>query len=159
MASRPRNVLSRANVLLPHNLLVILLVSTTWPQRALVRAQLEQDTKQQVIATESEEGALQWLATTRFALVILDTQGIPPTSPLVDVLRQQQVPLVILTGAFDRGQWSAVMSELNVRSVLTRPILIGELSATAKKALSSHLHHAQHLRTSGAEKAPHEHRG
>jgi hypothetical protein len=52
---------------------MILLISATWPERALVRAQLEEDSRQQVIGTDTAEAALGWLATTRFALVVLDT--------------------------------------------------------------------------------------
>jgi DNA-binding response OmpR family regulator len=112
---------------------MLLFLSAGWPERALVRAQLEEETGQQVIGTDTVEAALDWLSTTRFALVILDTQGIAPDPRLLGALRSKQVPLFVLTGAFDRDQWQAAIADLNVRSVLTRPIRIGELTAAIRR--------------------------
>lgn len=102
-----------------------------------MRAQLEAETRQQVMATDSAEATLDWLATTRFALVILDTRGISPESLLVETLRTQQTPLVLLTGAFDRDQWQVAITGLNVRSVLTRPVFIGELARAVRRAVTA----------------------
>jgi DNA-binding response OmpR family regulator len=116
---------------------MILLISATWPERALVRAQLEEESGNQVIGTDSVEAALDWLATTRFALVILDTRGFAPDLRLLEALRSSQTPLCVVTGAFDRGEWQAAVADLNVRAVLTRPVLIGELTRAARRAMSA----------------------
>lgn len=114
---------------------MILLISTAWPERALVRAQLEEDTQQQVIGVDTPEAALEWLATARFALVILETQGISPDSSLVETLRRHKTPVLLVTGAFDRAEWEPITANLNVRSTITRPVLIGEVSRAARVAL------------------------
>ena len=109
---------------------MILLLSARWPQRALLRAQLAEDTGAEVVAADTADGALRLLADSDFDLFVLDTQGLARDERLVGAVRAAQQPLIVVTGAFDAG-WSGCWSELNVRALLIRPVFIGEVSSAA----------------------------
>src|SRR5262249_42342264 len=115
----------------------ILLVSANWPQRALIRAQIEADTNRDVIGADSAESAVQWLRDASFALVVLDTQGLQPDPQLLEALGAQRTPLLLVTGPFDRANWAAAVAGLEVRATLVRPLFIGDLTQAARLALNS----------------------
>jgi AmiR/NasT family two-component response regulator len=115
----------------------ILLVSASWPQRALVRAQLVADTDRDVVGADSAASAIQRLGAASFALVVLDTQGLSPDPRLVDALCAQRTPLVLVTGPFDQARWAAAVARLEVRATLVRPLFIGDLTHTVRLALNS----------------------
>ena len=133
----PDTVTTKADTRGPRPTDMLLLISSAWPERALVRAQLEEDTRQQVMATDTVDGAVEWLSARRFALVILDTHRIAPDDRLLEPLRSSQTPVVVLVGAFDRDEWQPFIAGLNVRSVVTRPIRIGDLSDAIRHATAT----------------------
>ena len=114
---------------------MILLLSANWPQRALLRAQLCEDTGREVVGAQSAEDALRWLATTRFDLLVLDTQGLPPDERLLGSIRAHRLPLVVVTGPSDRARWSPALAGLDVRAVRLRPVFIGDVTRAARAAL------------------------
>jgi DNA-binding response OmpR family regulator len=114
---------------------MILLLSANWPQRALLRAQLREDTGHEVVAVDAAQEALRWLRRTGFDLLILDTQGLVPDDHLLNTLRAQRAPLVVVTGPFDEPHWSSRWPDLDVRALLVRPVFIGEVSRAARMAL------------------------
>jgi DNA-binding response OmpR family regulator len=116
---------------------MILLLSANWPQRALLRAQLREDTGQEVVAVDTAEEALRWLADARFALLVLDTQGLLPDERLLSALGARDTPLLVVTGPFDQPYWSDRWSSLDVRALLVRPVFIGEVSRAARALLGA----------------------
>ena len=115
---------------------MILLLSTIWPERALLRAQLEADTGQRVVGTDSPEAAVEWLGIARFALLLLDTQAMAPDRRLLDMLRAHAIPLLLLTGNFGRTDWEAALAGLDVKAVLVRPLFIGDVTRAARQAIN-----------------------
>jgi hypothetical protein len=115
----------------------ILLVSANWPQRALIRAQIEADTDRDVVGADSAESAAQWLRAASFALVIVDTQGLSPDPRLLEALGTQRTPLLLVTGPFDQARWTGAVAGLEVRATLVRPLFIGDLTHTVRLALNS----------------------
>jgi DNA-binding response OmpR family regulator len=116
---------------------MILLLAASWPQRALLRAQLGADTGQEVVAVDTAEAARRWLATTDFDLVVLDTHGLMPDEDLLSMLRARCARVLVVTGPFDEPQWSSCWSDLDVRAVLVRPVFIGEVTRAARAALEA----------------------
>jgi DNA-binding response OmpR family regulator len=116
---------------------VIILLAATWPERALIRAQLAQDTGLPVVGTDSCESAIEWLATTPFALAVVDTQGLVPDPRLVDALRARGTPVLLLTGSFNQAEWNLATAELDVKEMLVRPMLIADLTRAAARLLLS----------------------
>jgi DNA-binding NarL/FixJ family response regulator len=116
---------------------VILLLAATWPQRALVRAQLAADTGLQVVGTDSCESAVEWLRTAPFALVIVDTQRLLPEPQLLDALRLQHVPVLLLTNAFNQTEWTQAAGGLDVRGLLVRPVFIADLTRAAARLVGN----------------------
>ena len=114
---------------------MILLLSANWPQRALLRAQLCEDTGLEVVGAQSAADALRWLASTRFDLLVLDTQGLPPDERLLTSIRARRLPLVVVTGPSDHARWGHSLSDLDVRAVHVRPVFIGEVTRAAGAAL------------------------
>jgi len=112
------------------------LVSANWPQRALIRAQIEADTGRDVVGADSAESAIQWLRDAAFALVILDTQGLSPDPQLLEALGAPRTPLVLVTGPFDQARWAVAVADLEVRATLVRPLFIGDLTHTVRLALN-----------------------
>ena len=113
----------------------ILLVSATWPQRALLKAQLE-ETGFEVIGTATPEEALDWLTDgPAFDLVILDTQHLPPDPRLLRQLGDRGLPTIVLTGPFDRARWERVLPGVNVRATLVRPVFIREVVRAVRDVL------------------------
>ena len=110
---------------------MILLLAATWPQRALIRAQLAADTGLRVVGTDASESAIEWLATTRFALVVVDAQGLAPDARLLDALRVQRTPVLLLTSSVIETEWNLAAAELDVREKVVRPVLIGDLTRAA----------------------------
>jgi DNA-binding NtrC family response regulator len=112
---------------------VILLVCASWPQRALVRAQLAADTGLEVIGADSCESAVAWLTTHVFAVVVIDTSGLIPDSRLVGVLRVRGTPVLLLTSAASRAEWTEATAGVNVQQILVRPVFIGEVAGAATR--------------------------
>jgi DNA-binding response OmpR family regulator len=116
---------------------MILLLSANWPQRSLLRAQLGEETGQEVVGVDTIEEALRWLATTRFDLVVLDTQGLVPNERLLSGLRARRAPVLVVTGPYDQPHWSSRWSNLDVRALLVRPVFIGQVARAARTALET----------------------
>ena len=112
---------------------MILLLAATWPQRALIRAQLAADTALRVVGTDSCKSAIEWLATTPFSLVVVDTQGLAPDPRLLDALRVRPTPVLLLTGSFNGTEWKLAAAGLDVKEILVRPVLIGDLTRAAAR--------------------------
>ena len=115
----------------------ILLICANWPQRALIRAQLAADTGREVVGADSAATAAAWLLRERFALVILDTQGLSPDPRLVETLGARSAPVLVVTGPFDQARWAEALAGLAVRARLVRPLFIGDITRSARLALSA----------------------
>jgi hypothetical protein len=107
---------------------MLLLLSANWPQRALLRAQLLHDTREEVVAVDTAADALAWLVGAAFDLVVVDTQGLAPDAALLSVLEAHGQPVAVVTGPLDAARWSGYWSNLDIRAVLVRPVFIGEVS-------------------------------
>jgi DNA-binding response OmpR family regulator len=112
-------------------------VCATWPQRALIRAQLAADTGRAVVGADGTAMALRWLQSASFALVVLDTQGLAPDPRLVEAIGARRTPVVLVTGPFDRARWAAALAGLEARATLVRPIFIGNIARAVRLVLSS----------------------
>jgi DNA-binding NtrC family response regulator len=114
---------------------VILLLSAQWPERSLVRAQLAADTDLDVVGADSCESATEWLAGHDFALVVVDTAGLVPDRRLSDALQARGTPVLLLTSAANRSDWTEAVAGLKRLYTMARPVSIGELSVAVARLL------------------------
>ena len=112
---------------------MILLVSASWPQRALIRAQLSADTQLEVIGADSCQSAVEWLARQDFAVVVVDTAGLLPDPRLIDAIQARRTPVLVLTSASNRTEWTEATAGLEVKEIMARPVFIGDVTRSAAR--------------------------
>ena len=116
---------------------MVLLLSAIWPERALIRAQLAADCERQVVGVDSPEATREWLRAVPFALVVIEARAIAPDPRLIEALRVQQTPVLVVTGRIGQTAWVAATASLNVRATLVRPVFIGDITRAARLALGA----------------------
>lgn len=111
-----------------------MLISGNWPERALIKAQIE-DAGIKVIAVDGFDAAVEWLVGgLRIDLLSLDTHGLAVDPTFVDGLRALGIPVLLITGPFDRSEWESTLHGTRIVATLVRPVFIGEVAAAIEKA-------------------------
>jgi hypothetical protein len=72
-----------------------------------------------------------------FAVVVIDARAIAPDPRLIEALRVQQTPVLVVTGRIGQTAWVAATASLNVRATLVRPVFIGDITRAARLALGA----------------------
>jgi hypothetical protein len=113
---------------------MILLVSANWPQRALLKAQLEEAELEVAGATSFDE-AVQWLIREpRVELLILDTLGLALDRTFLEGIAAMRIPMLLISGPFEQAEWDLAPFGIDVKATLLRPVFIGDVVRAALSA-------------------------
>jgi hypothetical protein len=114
-----------------------LLLSTSWPERALLKAQIEEEGTE-VIAVDSYDAAMAWLVGgLKVNLLVLDTHNLDPDPTFLRGIAALGLPVLLLTGPFDRPTWDGPLSDVSVVETLVRPTFVGDVAAAVKRLLAA----------------------
>jgi DNA-binding response OmpR family regulator len=113
---------------------MILLVSANWPQRALLKAQLE-EAGLEVAGAASFDEAVQWLIREpKVGLLILDTLGLALDRTFLEGIAAMRIPVLLVSGPFEQAEWDLSSFGIDVKATLHRPVFIGDVVRAAQNA-------------------------
>jgi DNA-binding response OmpR family regulator len=114
---------------------MLLLLSAAWPDRALIKAQLE-TSGYDVVGVDSFDDAARWLRSrVPVDLLILDTRELDPDPDFLRRLAELHRPVLLLTGIFDAPAWDLPALGVRLVGILVRPFFIGDVVEAVRKGL------------------------